>query len=146
MHPRLCGVTSVTRLLGGHIFQNVWKSRDLKDITVDFAITPVASSDTYAPPEPFVDTVIENMLNTERIDRHSEEIGLTIQEIRTKVLPMTFHGTIHCEAKLMGVIVASKDDAIPLPTSAKREELEGIQVELVCECIGFLTCTRCRRL
>ena len=42
------------------------------------------------------------------------------------------HATVHCEASLMGMIVAHADDMVPLPNGVKREELRAIKVTLNC--------------
>jgi hypothetical protein len=56
-----------------YIFQSVKSSRSFKDITLDFAMTPVASPDECAPEGPFVDSAITYMLNKLGSDPQSEK-------------------------------------------------------------------------
>ena len=58
----------------------------------------------------------------------SEMANLLFDEFKTRVLPVKFCGTVHCEASLMGMIVACKDDMMSLPDGVKREDLEVFKV------------------
>jgi hypothetical protein len=111
-----------------YIFQGVTASPSFKNITLDFVVTPLASPDTCAPENEFMDTAITYMLEKLSIDRHSEAAESLINRLSEKVLPVKFSGTVHCEASLMGMIIACKDDTMPLPDGMKREELEAFKV------------------
>jgi hypothetical protein len=115
-----------------YIVQGVKVSPSFKNITLDFVVTPLASPDTCAPENEFMDTAITYMLEKLSIDRHSEAAESLINRFSEKVLPVKFSGTVHCEASLMGMIIACKDDTMPLPDGMKREELEAFKVPPSC--------------
>ncbi|KAF9508254.1 hypothetical protein BS47DRAFT_1350567 [Hydnum rufescens UP504] len=107
-----------------YIFHGVKSSRTFKDITLNFAMTPLASPNECAPEGPFVDGAVTYMLKKLGSGAQSEKAKELIEEFKKTVLPVAFRGTVHCEASLMGMIVACKDSTIPLPTGVRREELE----------------------
>ncbi len=111
-----------------YIFSSVKLSPSLKDITLDLVETPIASPGMFAPEEGFVDSGIMYMLKKLSLDPQSEKAKSLIKTFTKKVLPVEFSGTVHCEASLMGMIVACKDEMIPLPNGMKREELEAFKV------------------
>ena len=111
-----------------YIFNGVKISPSLKDITLDFVVSPIASPDTCAPEEAALTSGITYMLNKLSIDPQSEMAKSLTEEFRKKVLPIKFVGTVHCEASLMGMIVACKDEMIPLPDGMKHDQLEAFKV------------------
>jgi hypothetical protein len=114
-----------------YIFQGV-RTSSFRDITLDFVVTPLVSPDTSAPEKEFMDPAIKYMLKKLSIDRDSDAAELLINKLSQKVLPVKFRGTVHCEASLMGMIVACKDDTTMLPDGMKREELEPFKVPPSC--------------
>jgi hypothetical protein len=111
-----------------YIFHGIKSSRSFNDITLDFATTPLASPDECAPEGPFVDSAITYMLKKLGSDPQSEKAKDLIEEFKKTVLPVAFRGTVHCEASLMGMIVACKENTMPLPTGVRRKELEVFKV------------------
>jgi hypothetical protein len=111
-----------------YILRSVKNSRSFKDIMLDFVVTPVASPDACAPEELLVNAAIAYMLNKVAWDPQSKKAESLIQEFKKKILPLKFRGAVHCEASLMGLVVACQDDTIPLPDDIKREELEVFKV------------------
>ncbi len=111
-----------------YIFNGVTISPSLKDITFEFVATPIASPDAFAPGGDFVDDGIRHMLGMLSLDPESEVAKSLIDKFKKRVLPVKFRGTVHCEASLMGMIVACKDEMTPLPDGMKREELEVFKV------------------
>ena len=111
-----------------YISNGVRRSPSFKDITLDFVMTPVASPDMCAPEDYFVREGIADMLNRLSFDPESEKAKSLIEKFKKKVLPIKFHGTVHCEASLMGMIVACQDEMTPLPNGIKCEELKAFKV------------------
>jgi len=74
-----------------------------------------------------VDHGITYMLNKLGLDPQSETAKLLVEEFKGRVLPVKFCGTVHCEASLMGMIIACKDNMAPLPDGVKRKELEALK-------------------
>ena len=103
----------------------------MKDITLDFVVIPIASPDTCAPAEYFVDSAITHMLQELS---QSETAKSLIEEFKSRLLPVEFSGTVHSEASLMAMMAASRDETIPLPNGMKREELEKTKVLPNCIC------------
>jgi hypothetical protein len=111
-----------------YIFYGVKTSRSFKDIALNFTVTPVASPNECAPEGPFVDNAITYMLKKLGSDPQSEKAKDLIEEFKKTVLPVAFRGTVHCEASLMGMIVACKENTMPLPSGLRHEELEVFKV------------------
>ena len=111
-----------------YILNSVKVSPSLKDIALDFVVTPIASPDTCAPGEYLVDNAITRMLQKLSLDSQSETAKLLIEEFKTRLLPVKFSGTVHSEASLMGMMVACRNKSLPLPNGLKREELGAFEV------------------
>ncbi|SRR5258707_5586772 len=111
-----------------YICNAVHNSPSFKDITLEFVVTPIASPDTCASEEGLVDRAIPHMLVMNFLDPRSETAKSLVEEFKKRVLPVKFSGTVHCEASIMGMIVACKNDMTPLPNGMKREELDAFQV------------------
>ena len=105
-------------------------SSSFRDITLDFVVAPLASPDMCASEKEAVDSGITFMLKRLSLDCQSEIAESLIERFKKKVLPVpvVFCGTVHCEASLMGMIVACMDDTVWLPDGVKREELEAFKV------------------
>src|SRR5260221_1309210 len=107
-----------------YILNSVKVSPSLKDIALDFVVTPIAFPDTCAPGKYLVDNAITRMLQKLSLDSQSETAKSLIEEFKSRLpLPVEFSGTVHSEASLMDLMVASMDEMIPLPNGMKQEEL-----------------------
>ena len=112
-----------------YIVAGTQSSSSFKDISLDFIITPLASPGTCVSEGPLIDFAIKHMLMKLDLECESKEARSLIEEFKMKVnLPLKFRGTVHCEALLMGMVVAYQDNATPLPDGVRREELELFKV------------------
>ena len=76
-----------------------------------------------------MDFAIKRMVTKLGLERESEKARSLIEEFKTKVnLPLKLGGTVHCEASLIGMVVAYQDNVTPLPDGVGREELELFKV------------------
>ena len=115
----------VIRYIGNHLMF----SSSFKNVSLDLIATPLASPDTCASEWLLVDSAIKSMLKKLGLEHESEKATSLIKEFETKVkLPIKFHGTVHCGASLMGMVVAYQDNVTPLPDGVQREELELFKV------------------
>ncbi|KAF9506981.1 hypothetical protein BS47DRAFT_1489110 [Hydnum rufescens UP504] len=96
-------------------------------ISPSTVVIPVVIPDTCAPDEPIVNLAVHHMLEKLHLDREAERVQSVIQEIKNKVSPVHFCGTVHCDASLMGMVVASMDNAMPLPNGMTLRKLRVIK-------------------
>ena len=124
----LCNAVAWTRAMY-YIFNGLKASISFKDISLDFIVTSLASPDSCASEGPLMDSAIKYMLKKLGLERESKKARSLITEFETKVkLPVKFRGTVHCEASLMGMVVAYQDNTMTLPDGVQRKELEVFKV------------------
>ncbi|KAF9515569.1 hypothetical protein BS47DRAFT_768239 [Hydnum rufescens UP504] len=103
-----------------YISKSFQKSRLFRNIVVDFVVIPIISPDICAPDEPIVNSAIEYALTTLSLDRENEDVLSMIQALKNRLLPIQFRGTVHCEASLMGMVIACRGGVL-LPDNVMQK-------------------------
>ncbi|KAF9517751.1 hypothetical protein BS47DRAFT_438953 [Hydnum rufescens UP504] len=109
-----------------YVSRSLQKSTLFRNIVLDFVVTRAVSPEICAPGEPIVNSAIEYALKTLSMARETEDVVSMIRALKSKLLPVQFCGTIHCEASLMGMIIACKG-RVPLPDNAMQKKLEAME-------------------